>query len=281
MSTIILRKNNCEHFKNLISSSNYDLIGTPGILAMGSVNPKNQAVGAIVCRFNATTTLQVLWLYVDEAFRGQGYGSELYQNLMRATRDSYEKIICIFEDCAKYDDVLFFMMSQKNTTFIPVTDDLVTVNVQRLFDKVTAMCKTNNNISRLESIPSFLIKSEMQNMTNDELKKNAPLLESPLNISLYMEGSCGIVDNNVIKGFLLCKKTNHQDKYAVTFFDNKYSSPVPILQMLKFTASELVKKAADSMLTICTLNGFGKAVSEITNNSQTPMVLTCAVTNLK
>lgn len=281
MSTLILHKNNREHFRNLISSSVFEQIGEPGILAMGSVNEKKQAVGAMVCRFNASANIQVIWLYVEENSRGKGYGSELYSGLIRASKGSYERILCIFEDDEKYDDILFFMMAQPNTTFVPVTEDLVSVSAKDIYDKVSVHCKNNKNLEGINDIPGFLIKSEIQNMSNEEIKKNAPLLDTPLNIDLYSDGSCGIVEKDQLKGMLLCRATTQDKHYAVTFFDNKMPSPVPILQMLTYATKELLKKAADSMLTISTLNGFGKAVSKLADGNAVNTVLTCSVTKLK
>lgn len=281
MKAVVVDGKNQIFFKNLTSKEVYDRIGGTGVLSVGAVDESGAALGVAVVLLDAEQLGQLLWLYVAEECRRQGVATFLYETVSQAIRTrGYRKLFSVFRDETDRDDVLFFMMMQPNTMFVPVTDDIVVIPAQGLNEKLKGANVSTASCLDFNRIPSFSIRNLMDQMSTEEKEKSGLFDEDAKGYSGYRDCSCGILEQKDLKGLFMVHNTEDVRQYVLDYFISQGGGAKALLGMLRYSVEKMLENSAQAELTIATMDGLGDAVGTIVKEQAKAVVYTGAVTTL-
>lgn len=281
MKAVVVNGKNQEFFRNLTSEEVYGQIGQTGVLTVGAVDEDGVALGAAVVLLDGVETGQLLWLYVAEERRREGAATFLYETIARAIRTrGYQKIFSVFRDDKDRDDVLFFMMAQSDTMFVPIPEDIVIVPAAGLNEKLESANISAASCLEFNRIPSFSLRKLLADMSQEEREKAGFFGDDPVDYSAYQECSCGLLDQKDLKGLFMVQNTEDAEKYVLDYFVSQGGGPQALLKMLKYSMEKMLQNSPQAELAITTMNGLGEAVGGMVKEQARTVVYTGAVTNI-
>lgn len=281
MKAVIVNGSNQTFFKNLTTAEIYEKISSTGVLSVGAVDENGAAIGIAVILLDGGQTAQLLWIYVAEERRQEGVGTFLYETVVKGVRTrGYEKLFSVFRDEEDRDDLMYFLMMQVNTMFVPVTEDIVVIPAAGLNQKLESAGITSSTCLEYGRIPSFSIRKLLQNMSEKEKEKAGIVSDMPADFSQYRDCSCGILKEKELTGLLMVKNTADEEKYILDYFVSRGSGPQELLKMFKYAVEKMLRRSPKAELTVASLNGLGEAVEGMVKDQARKIVYTSAVTSL-
>ena len=281
MKAVIVNGSNQIYFRNLTSEEVYQKIGSTGVLSVGVVDENGVAMGIVVTELDGEQMAQLLWIYVAEERRREGAGTFLYETIAQGVASrGYKKLFSVFRDEEDMDDVLYFLMMQMNTMFVPVTEDVVVIPASGLNEKLESAHVSGSTCLEYRRIPSFSIKNLLQEMSEEEKQKAGVIPGANADSSKYNDCSCGILGEKELEGLFMVQNTKDEKKYILDYFISQGGDAKKLLKMLKFSSEKMLEASQDAELTVATLNGFGKVVKSMIGDQARNVVYTGAVTAL-
>jgi ribosomal protein S18 acetylase RimI-like enzyme len=262
MGVLVLSEDNKEAFVSYAPSFIFDDISEPGALALGTYDDETSVATGILVALVNRGYLEILWLYVGESYRGQGFAKEMLERLMDVTtQESAISAITVDIDAESDSTEALALLNRCGFDITDSTESVYSLTVGMLADNHFL---NDTRKGGVHVVPIQVIQAYTRSAFDKKLMINDVGLpiELPIPWGNYdSKCSVGYIDENELQGILLFTKLD--DSLELSFAYVAAGHNAAFASMLH-EACLLVTKAYDydMPVTISALGDVSAAIVE-------------------
>jgi GNAT superfamily N-acetyltransferase len=262
MGLLVLTEDNKEAFVSYIPPYIYEYISEPDVLALGAYDDDSSiATGVLVAQVNRYR-LAIIWFYVGESYRRQGFAKEMLERMMYVTGETKGIFaITVDVDAESDNELLLALFTQYG---FDITDD-----TEPVYSLTVGMLAENHflNFARTDGahvIPLRAVPEYTRSVFDKKLMLNDVGL--PIELPIPWENydskcSIGYIERGELEGILLFTKL--EDSLELSFAYVAAGLNIALAAMLREACLAITKTYdAGTQVTISALGDVSASIVE-------------------